>query len=88
MKLYCMVDGCPNFVETKESLAPDARFTCTNHNPPGPDEVRFQEEQFDPDLRRAHQPIGTEHVSNQGSDVKKFIDNREEEYPYPEEIDD
>ena len=56
MKLFCMIDGCPNFVRIDKSLAPQALYTCKNHTPKAPDYVHFQDYQFDPDLDSGADP--------------------------------
>ena len=72
MKLYCTIDGCPNFVNTSGKVNSDATFTCRDHNPPGEENAHFQESQLDPDLRRSHKPVGTEHIRRQGSETNDF----------------
>jgi hypothetical protein len=59
MKLYCVVDGCPNFVIVNNAISPESEFTCKEHNAPGPDNVRFQESQFSRDL-----PRGTTYIDH------------------------
>lgn len=57
MKLFCMIDECPNFIYTKGSVAPFATYTCVVHTPLGLDIVRFQEYQHDPDLDSGSDPL-------------------------------
>jgi hypothetical protein len=53
--------------------------------PPAEQDVFFQEEQFDPDLRIGHKPQGTSHISRQGSETNDQPANRpvQEEYLHP-----
>jgi hypothetical protein len=56
VKLFCMIDDCPNFVHVDQSLAPLATYTCKNHTAKAPDSTRFQEYQWDPDLDSGSDP--------------------------------
>lgn len=56
MKLFCMCDGCLNFISTELPVIPGAAFLCKEHTPLGTDEVRFQEYQFDPDIASGSSP--------------------------------
>jgi hypothetical protein len=68
MKLFCQVKECTNFVEVNEAQVKEATtFTCRDHVPPGPENARFQNCQFDPDLDR-----GGEYV--QDADVEEGDD--------------
>jgi len=40
--------------------------------------VRFQEHQFDPDLRRSAKPQGTSHVRGQGNEKRRIPENEED----------
>jgi hypothetical protein len=62
MKLFCVVNGCPNFVEITETVSSKANFICRNHTPESPDDTRLQENQFDSDIPRGAEYIGTPEV--------------------------
>ena len=52
MRINCRVVGCLNFVQIEGVVGLDTGFTCRDHASQAPDEVRFQEHQFDPDIAR------------------------------------
>jgi len=88
--INCVVPGCTYGFKTAEPVSPKARFVCKNHprsvqvkavereydeNKDNADQdICFQANQLDPNLRRATKPQGTNHVLNQGSDVLRSVD--------------
>jgi hypothetical protein len=48
MRINCKTEGCLNFIEIETM----AVYTCRDHASPAPDQIRFQEHQFDPDIAR------------------------------------
>lgn len=61
--------GCEETFTTHEGVSSDVRFLCRYHTKAAPDEERFQRYQFDPDLKKARKPQGTNHIKRQGSDI-------------------
>ena len=74
MLVYCDNKECTNFIEVMEPVSEEFYFTCRECAPPSPDMIRFQECQFDPDLRRSSKPQDTEHVYRQGCDTDDVVD--------------
>jgi len=75
MKLFCKVKDCMNFMDVDEALVKETTmFTCRDHVPPGPDNVRFQNYQFesDLDLGRGGEYIGD--IEKEGDDTSDIPD--------------
>jgi hypothetical protein len=66
--LKCWVEGCNSVFQTEEQLASNAKYTCRLHMP-SKQRVRFQSHQFDKQLRSGRNPVGTNHIKNQGSQI-------------------
>ncbi len=67
--IKCSGEGCEAVYETLEPFAPETKYSCRVHTPRRENKVQFQKHQFDKDLRRAAKPVGTSHITNQGSDI-------------------
>ena len=95
--IKCQVEGCMTEYENKEPLSPNCRYICRNHTrseqwkalkrafverkDTEDEAVRFQEFQFDKDLRRGRRPVDTNHIQRQGSE----IDDQQEKLDLSEE---
>jgi predicted NAD-dependent protein-ADP-ribosyltransferase YbiA (DUF1768 family) len=69
--IKCSADGCTNIFQTEEALHPQATYQCKLHTTVAPDKNRFQEGQFDKNMRRARKPTGTAHIKRQGSETNE-----------------
>lgn len=68
--IKCSTEGCTAVFETTDAVSPKATYSCKLHTPRSKsNKVRFQQHQFDKDLRRSRTPMGTSHLHNQGSDI-------------------
>lgn len=67
--LKCSNAGCDAVFETSAAISPNTKFSCKLHTRPTGKDERFQGTQFDKEMRRAAHPVGTNHISNQGSDI-------------------
>ena len=83
--IKCQIEGCQSEFKNPEPLAPGCRYICSKHTRAeqwkavGREQnerkdtldttVRFQDCQFDKDLKRGRRAIETEHIAHQGSDI-------------------
>lgn len=67
VSIQCSIAGCDSTFTTNESVSEDATYICKRHT--FSKRIRFQDCQFDPDLRYARSSLGTQHISNQGSNI-------------------
>jgi hypothetical protein len=51
-RIYCIQDGCENYIEVTQPVLKTTIYTCRDHAPKAPDIERFQEFQFDADMPR------------------------------------
>ncbi len=77
MLVYCNNKDCTSFIEVMDPVSEEFSFICRKCAPIPPDTERFQEFQFDPDLRRSTKPADTEHVYRQGCDTDDIADIEE-----------
>jgi hypothetical protein len=67
--IKCSGEGCTAVFETSESVSAKAIYSCKLHTRSTGMKVQFQRTQFDHEMRRAANPVGTGHIKNQGSDI-------------------
>jgi hypothetical protein len=95
--IKCQVEGCPTTINPTEPVTLTCRYICSKHtraeqwkalNRTADDrkdyldaDVRFQDCQFDKDLKRGRRPVDTDHIQRQGSE----IDDQQEKIDLNEE---
>lgn len=71
---------CEATIEVIETISSSAHYICKAHTKI-PQDVFFQECQFDPDLTVSRKPLGTRHLRRQGSEVNPGSKDPFEEDP-------